>query len=125
MCTATPSPRNPRQRDPQYGFWLVEVPSLRDFPQQFRRFDIVRNSDNNISVFALDVDPAVNPRSLPNDSFSPRLDLAQVRRRGPRDLQSPSVPGPNVDPNSGVYNAELVKQLSPEMQAKLAKISQE
>jgi hypothetical protein len=31
--------------------------------------------------------------------------------------------GPNIDPCSGVYNAELVKQLSPAMQAKLALIS--
>jgi hypothetical protein len=28
-----------------YGFWEVETPSLRDFPQEFRRFQIVRNSD--------------------------------------------------------------------------------
>jgi hypothetical protein len=31
--------------------------------------------------------------------------------------------GPNIDPCSGVYNAELVKQLSPAMQVKLSLIS--
>ena len=31
---------------PEYGFWAVETKSLREVPQQFRTFDIVRNSDN-------------------------------------------------------------------------------
>ena len=57
--------------DPEYGFWEVETPSLRDFPQQFRRFKIVRNSDNTISIFALDVDPAANPARLQNGWRSP------------------------------------------------------
>jgi metallophosphoesterase (TIGR03768 family) len=31
--------------NPGYGFYEVETPSGRDFPQEFRRFEIVRNSD--------------------------------------------------------------------------------
>src|ERR1035437_4669694 len=44
---------------PEQGFWQVMTPSLRDFPQQFRTFDIVRNTDNTISIIITDVDPAV------------------------------------------------------------------
>ena len=35
--------------------------SLRDYPQQFRTFDIRRNSDNTISIIITNVDPAVKP----------------------------------------------------------------
>ena len=43
---------------PEYSFWEVETASLRDFPQQFRTFEILRNSDDSISIFVTDVDPA-------------------------------------------------------------------
>jgi metallophosphoesterase (TIGR03768 family) len=54
--TAQPSPDPQR---PELGFWEVETASLRDFPQQFRRFDIVRNSDGTVSIIAICVDTAV------------------------------------------------------------------
>ena len=44
----------------EYGFWEVETPSLKDFPRGFRRFEIGRNSDNNLSIFVINVDTA-NP----------------------------------------------------------------
>ena len=47
---------------PEQSFWEVETASLRDFPQQFRTFDIRRNSDNTISIIVTDVDPAVSGR---------------------------------------------------------------
>ena len=112
--TPQPSPDG----DPEYGFWEVETPSLRDFPQQFRRFEIVRNSDNTISIFALDVDPAVNPALLEDGSASPAWTSRSYAIATQQIFQNPVQQGPNVDPVSGVYNAELVKQLSPEMQAK-------
>jgi len=65
--TPQPSPNG----NPEYGFWEVETPSLRDFPQQFRNFQIVRNSDNTISIFVLSVDPADNPALLGDGSLSP------------------------------------------------------
>ncbi|MGA2171641.1 MAG: TIGR03768 family metallophosphoesterase [Sedimentisphaerales bacterium] len=105
--------------NPEYGFWEVETPSLRDFPQQFRRFEIVRNSDNNISIFALDVDPAVNP----DRSASPARTSRSYAIAAQQIFQNVVKQGPNIDPCSGVYNAELVKQLSPAMQAKIALIS--
>lgn len=49
----------PDGRPPEQGFWQVETSSLRDFPQQFRTFDIVLNSDDTVSILSLNVDPAV------------------------------------------------------------------
>ncbi len=79
--------------DPNYGFWEVETPSLRDFPQQLRRFQIVRNSDNTISIFAIDVDTAVNPARLQNGSDIARVDLAFICDRNPADIQKSSGAG--------------------------------
>jgi hypothetical protein len=91
----------------QYGFWEVETSSLRDFPQQFRMFDIVRNSDNTISIITTDVDPAVAPGSLAAQSRSFAVAASFLFNEV-------------IDfPPSDGYNAELVKQLSPEMQAKI------
>jgi metallophosphoesterase (TIGR03768 family) len=44
---------------PEKGFWQVESSSLRDFPQQFRTFEIYLNSDYSISIEAINVDTAV------------------------------------------------------------------
>jgi metallophosphoesterase (TIGR03768 family) len=89
---------------PENGFWVVETPSLKDFPQQFRKFDIVRNSDNSISIFAIDVDPIAEPGSLPALSRTYAVATHQLLNQS----------GPYMP--SGSYNAELLKQLSPEMQ---------
>ncbi len=112
--TPQPSPDG----DPEYGFWEVETPSLRDFPQQFRNFQIVRNSDNTISIFVLSVDPADNPVG-PSPAWISRSYAIATQQIFQNQVEQ----GPNVDPVSGVYNAELVKQLSPAMQEKIARIS--
>ncbi len=44
---------------PEKGFWQVESSSLRDFPQQFRTFEIFINSDYTVSIEAINVDIAV------------------------------------------------------------------
>lgn len=99
--------RSPDPARPELGFWEVETASLRDFPQQLRTFEIVRNSDNTISVFATDVDPSVRDGTPAALSRSYAVATLQL-------FNSTIVPGP-----SGAYNAELVKQLSPEMQEKI------
>jgi metallophosphoesterase (TIGR03768 family) len=50
---------SPDPAHPEMGFWQVETSSLRDFPQQFRTFDIRLNEDGTVSVITLNVDPAV------------------------------------------------------------------
>jgi metallophosphoesterase (TIGR03768 family) len=49
----------PPSGSPENGFWQVETSSLRDFPQQFRTFEIYLNSDYTVSIVTTNVDPAV------------------------------------------------------------------
>ncbi len=58
VVTPQPDPHG----DPTLAFWEVETCSLRDHPQQFRTFDIRRNSDNTVSIIITNVDPAVRAR---------------------------------------------------------------
>lgn len=51
----SPDPANA----PEKGFWQIESSSLRDFPQQFRTFEIFLNSDYTVSIEAVNVDIAV------------------------------------------------------------------
>ncbi len=108
MNTVTPQP-SPDPAHPENGFWEVETPSLRDFPQQFRTWEILRNSDNTISIMTTDVDPQVEDGSLAADSRGYAIGASRVY--GDTTLS---------DTTSHAYNAELVKQLSPAMQIKIA-----
>ena len=116
------TPQPAKSGDPQYGFWEVETPSLRDFPQQFRRFNIVRNSDNTISIFALDVDTAV-AEPLAGQTPSPAWTSRSYAIAAQEIYGEAINQAPHIDARSGVYNAELVKQLSPAMAAKIALVS--
>ena len=104
------------------SFWTIETPSLRDFPQQFRHFEIVRNSDNTISIFVLDVDPADNPESLPDGSASPAMTSRHYAIGAMQIFGNPVQQGPGMGETTGVYNAQLVKQLTPTMQSIVAAI---
>ncbi|PKL60792.1 MAG: TIGR03768 family metallophosphoesterase [Methanomicrobiales archaeon HGW-Methanomicrobiales-4] len=99
--------KSPDPDHPELGFWEVETSSLRDFPQQFRTFDIVRNSDNTISIFTTDVDPAVKEGTIAAKSRSYAVAADEIF-----NSSLPYRP-------TGSYNAELVKQLSSEMQEKM------
>jgi metallophosphoesterase (TIGR03768 family) len=98
--------KSPDAIHPELGFWEIETSSLREFPQQFRTFEIVRNSDNTISIFATDIDPAVKEGSFAAKSRSYAIAAHQIFK----------LPMTNLS-----YNAELVKKLSPEMQTKIQK----
>ncbi len=97
---------------PELGFWMVETASLRDYPQQFRTFEIARNSDGTLSIVVTNVDPAVREGTPAARSRSYAIAAQQLF-------------GTQVDGlPTGVFNAELVKQLTPEMTAKIAGLAQ-
>jgi metallophosphoesterase (TIGR03768 family) len=108
--------------DLERSFWTIETPSLRDFPQQFRHFEIVRNSDNTISIFVLDVDHAANPEPMPEGSASPAMTSRHYAIGANQIFHIPVQQGPGINETTGVYNAQLVKQLTPKMQAVVAAI---
>jgi len=96
--------KSPVDTQPELGFWQVETSSLRDFPQEFRTFEIIRNSDNTISIFATNVDPAIKDRSLAAKSRSYDIGVFQIMK---------------LPMNNATYNAELIKPLSAEMKTKI------
>src|ERR1035437_8967116 len=106
----TPFPSPDPTNHPEYGFWEVETASLRDFPRQFRTWEILRNSDNSISILTTDVDPVVEPGSPADKSRGYAIGAARISG-GMASF---------TDTSSHAYNAELVKQLSPAMQTKIA-----
>jgi len=99
--------KSPDAGRPELGFWEIETASLRDFPQQFRTFDIVRNSDDTVSILTIDVDTAIEVGSPAATSRTYAVAAQQI-------FDNPIGRLP-----TGSYNAELVTQLSPEMQARL------
>ena len=104
---------SPDPEHPELGFWVVESPSLREFPQQFRTFEVALNSDNTISLFVTDVDPIVEGNMLAEKSRSYAIAAYQIFNT--------TLP---IQPTGSVsYNAELVKQLTPVMQEKLKAVA--
>ena len=75
-------------------------------PQQFRTFDIRRNTDNTVSIIITNVDPAVQGDSPAYKSRGYAIGAARVY--GTYSLN---------DTTSHSYNAELVVQLTPVMQS--------
>jgi metallophosphoesterase (TIGR03768 family) len=108
ISTVTPQP-SPDPAHLEYGFWEVETPSLRDFPRQFRTWEILRNSDNSISILTTSVDPVVETNSPAWKSLG--YGIGAQRVFGTMKL---------TDTTSHTYNAELVKILSTNMQTKIA-----
>jgi metallophosphoesterase (TIGR03768 family) len=124
VITPQPDTNNPGSG---YGFWEVETPSLRDFPQGFRRFEIVRNSDDEtLSILVIDVDPAVNPEPLPDGSRSPALISRSYSIAAQQIFGTPIQQAPTCDLRSGICNARLdiqLSQLTPGLQEKLADLT--
>lgn len=104
----TPFP-SPDPDCPERGFWQVETVSMREFPQQMCAWEIIRNSDNSISILTTSVDPEVDERSLAWRSRAYGVATERIFGRLSPD-----------DTSSRTYNAELVVQLSPAMQTKIA-----
>lgn len=108
--------KSPDPNRPELGFWQVETASLRDFPQQFRTFELVRNSDNTISIFTTDVDTVAEEGTPAAISRSYAIAAQQIYSAGQKLSSSEGI-GPLLP--SGSYNAELVIPLSPKMQEKI------
>jgi len=98
---------SPDADHPELGFWEIETASLRDFPQQFRTFEIVLGGGDTVSILATDVDPAMEDGSAAATSRTYAVAAQQIFKN-PLGLEP-----------SCSYNAELVVPLSPEMQAEL------
>jgi len=96
--TVTPQPA-PAGKTAEFGFWEVETASLRDFPQQFRTFKIVRNNNNTLSIFVTDVDPAV--QGITPAARSRGYAIGAYRIANGTLTALPSL----------AYNAELIKRL--------------
>jgi len=102
---------NPGTKGPEYSFWEVENPSLRDYPQEFRTFEILRNTDNSISIIVTDIDPDVTPESPADKSRGYAVGASRIF----------GAPNTNAtDTCSYTCNGELVKLLTPHMQAVIA-----
>lgn len=94
---------------PENSFWQVETKSLREFPEQFRTFEIVRNNDNTISIVATNIDTETAYGSQAAIGRSYAIASGQIYGNVGQPLETGSVS----------YNAELVKQLSPVMKEKI------
>jgi metallophosphoesterase (TIGR03768 family) len=134
-------PTGKQESNPEMGFWQVETSSLRDFPQQFRTFEIYLNSDYSVSIITTNVDPAVadgTPAAVSRTYAIATQQIVQTNlQANTKNVTNVSgIPVDTMDPTrlqdgsedksilygevSGVwncpsYNAELFKQLSQNM----------
>jgi len=69
---------SPDPAHPEYGFWVVETASLRDFPQEFRTFEITRYSDELVGIKTVCVDVDVEGDALAEKSRSYSIAAAQM-----------------------------------------------
>jgi hypothetical protein len=109
--------------DPEYDFWEVECPSLRDFPQEFRTFAILRNTDNTISIVTTDIDPEEAPGSCADKSRGYAVGAARIFAATGIAPTPNSVNPSNwdfTDTNSYTTNLEMIKLLTPVMREKIA-----
>jgi metallophosphoesterase (TIGR03768 family) len=100
--------------DPTRSFWVVETASLRDFPQQFRTFELDCNTDGSLSITVTNVDPMVTPGSPAGRSRGYAIGAARIYGATPAII---------TEDSSQAYNAVLIKQLTPAMQAVLQNLS--
>ncbi len=138
---------------PEKSFWQVETSSLVHFPQQFRTFEIYLNSDDTVSIVAVNVDPEVaegTPAAMSRKCAIAEHQILQTDLHGnapnvvSRKIKELTLKLDSVDPTrpqdgsidpsieygqvEGVaycasYNAELFKQLTPAMAEVLKRLA--
>ncbi len=86
------------------------TPSLRDWPKEFRTFDLLLNSDNTVSILTTDVDPDITPGTPMATAMGYAVAAARIFSHPCTSL---------ADTSPYVMNAELIKTLSPAMQTAL------
>ncbi len=111
---------SPDPTHPEKGFWHVETPSLRDFPQQFRTFSIYLMSDDTLSIVTTNVDPAVKEGTPAATSRKYAIAAMQIVKTWETTTTWNPTKDPTIKPMpTGSYNAELMIPLSPAMKSKL------
>ena len=101
--TVSPQPA-PNGKGPEFGFWEVETSSLRDWPQNFRTFEIVHNVENTLSIFITDVNPAVQGTGSPAEK-------SRGYAIGVGRIVAGTVGKGLTDTTPHLFNAELIKPL--------------
>ena len=98
---------SPDPAHPEMDFWQFETSSLRDFPQQFRTFEIRLNENGTVSVITLNVDPAVAEGTPAATSRRCAVAVQQIGRNDlrlnvPNDATlggKDTIPLPSMDPS--------------------------
>ena len=97
--TITPV-KAPDPNHPEAGFWVVETASLRDFPQNFRSFEIFKNGDNTISIVTRNINPTIKEGSFASIARSYAVAAQQIFN-GRTELLP-----------TGSYNGELLVRIT-------------
>lgn len=75
--TITPV-KSPDPNQLERGFWVVETASLRDFPQNFRSFEILKNADSTISIVTKNINPTIREGSFASIARSYAVAAQQI-----------------------------------------------
>jgi hypothetical protein len=97
---------SPDPDQPERGFWVVETASLRDYPQNFRVFEILKNADRTISIITKNINPTVKQGSFASIARSYAVAAQQIFNGRTEHLPS------------GSYNGELRVSITSSMSEK-------
>jgi metallophosphoesterase (TIGR03768 family) len=112
LNTVTAFPSDAIETNPELGFWEVETASLRDFPQQFRMFELFADvAEKTVTIQTVSVDPDVKEGSVAAESRKDGIRAAEIFSSIPN-----AFPGP--------HNVQLIKKISPQMVETLQKPSE-
>ncbi len=79
---------SPDASRPELGSWQIGTSSLQDFPQQFQTFNIIRNSNDTLSILTADFNPDVKEGAPASTSRAYAVAVQQIFRN-PRGYPPP------------------------------------